>query len=474
MNTKLLVNEGRLFSECLDKSKFLRTALMASSVSEEDALRREKVYQKVFSNYTDLKEMAALFSGYTETPLLANQYYNATVTAYATSMAGYLSIERAMDQPIAMLYFLDLIGALDNRSVLPNLGAEDLSKIPSKFTTSTTMVKDTYAYTISLGKKIIPGTLKITLLRGTSILGEIWDDRKSGLISGPGILAANDPPTGSNDINYKTGTLNVYLMNNPTSGDKISVIAAEDIPAVDQTVAYGDGSYPANRFKTDMKHIEVDTLPDMLVGESNLMALASMQKSIGVNAQDVLSAKLLELFTKLINKTLVTTLDANYVGDTTTIDLHTETFYDYRSKIEKFVGDLILVDTDMAKKSEKTIKATAYVAGTKVIDFFRKAVVTGAWVENTSSSYINDLVGTINGIPVLRHENLDDLTGYAVHKTSDGNLAPLIRGIFLPLTNTPTIGNYANPSQIAQGVFYQEGIESIANELVQKFKIELS
>lgn len=34
----------------------------------------------------------------------------------------------------------------------------------------------------------------------------------------------------------------------------------------------------------------------------------------------------------------------------------------------------------------------------------------------------------------------------------------VVRGIYLPLTDTPTIGNYENPVQAASGVFYQEGV----------------
>jgi hypothetical protein len=40
--------------------------------------------------------------------------------------------------------------------------------------------------------------------------------------------------------------------------------------------------------------------------------------------------------------------------------------------------------------------------------------------------------------------------------------APLARGIYLPLTDTPTIGNYNNPTQMAAGIYYQEGINYLS------------
>jgi hypothetical protein len=86
---------------------------------------------------------------------------------------------------------------------------------------------------------------------------------------------------------------------------------------------------------------------------------------------------------------------------------------------------------------------------------------------------VNDLLGFYDGIPVLLHEGVASNKGFAIHKTIDGQLAPVGRGIFLPLTNTPTIGNYENPTQQATGVFYQQGNKSIVPELVQEFELNL-
>jgi len=91
-------------------------------------------------------------------------------------------------------------------------------------------------------------------------------------------------------------------------------------------------------------------------------------------------------------------------------------------------------------------------------------------------TYINDLLGWYDGIPVLRSTDIaegDNSEGvfYAIHKTADGQMAPLARGIYMPLTDTPTIGNYNNPTQMASGIYYQEGVRYMAPELVQKVVI---
>ena len=93
-------------------------------------------------------------------------------------------------------------------------------------------------------------------------------------------------------------------------------------------------------------------------------------------------------------------------------------------------------------------------------------------------TYISDLLGWYNGIPVLRSidikENPGEGTFYAIHKTKDGQMAPLARGIYMPLTDTPTVGNYNNPTQMAAGIYYQEGTKYMAQELAQKVTFQYS
>ena len=103
---------------------------------------------------------------------------------------------------------------------------------------------------------------------------------------------------------------------------------------------------------------------------------------------------------------------------------------------------------------------------------------------NLVLSLLNALLPLPDGMEIktvsyLTPENIPENPGkgtfYAIHKTKDGQMAPLARGIYMPLTDTPTIGNYNNPTQMASGIYYQEGIKYLAPELVQKveFKIGL-
>lgn len=448
-----MINEGKLFSAVSTgkASKTFANVLKTGSVSDADIRHRIEVYEKVFSNYTYFKEKYKAFSSYVESDLLSNQYFNATVAGLAKSMAGFLTIERDMDQPTALLWYLDLLGIAGNE-VLPNLGPDHTAGYGNQARFSQNLVAGTTAYNINLAKQVLPGSFKMTLVvAGVSY--QVTDDKSGNLIAPAGVLSVGT-------INYNTGAVVFTLVTAPVAGDSLVLTAAEN-----QT-----GTQGINRFTTNLASVNVTAYPELLVGETNLASLAAMRKSLGVEVQDVIISKLTELYTKMVNQKIVNQLMYNQQGNVTIIDLDNSAFHDYRSILDSFTAQLVNVDQDLALKSYKGVKATAYVCAPSVVNMFRKLRTLGTFVD-APQSYINDLVGYFNGIPVLEHTDLPADTGIAVHKTIDGNLAPVIRGIYLPLTNTPAIGNYQNPTQLATGVFYQEVNQSIFPQLQQTFKL---
>lgn len=461
------INEVRLFSSKAN-DKMWNKVLRDGSNSAKTAALRKDTYAKVFSRYNDLKNSAKMFSGYNEFPLLSNQYFNATMASYVRSFAGFLTIERDMDQPTALLYYMDLLGVTNNRIVLPNIGKENLNNINARFTTSAVFGVGGAAQTITTGKKLIPGSVVLTIIPNGEVSKaiEIKDDRKGNLLAPAGVLSKGE-------VDYNAAGKIEFTVTDPETvtniaTSKYSIIAYEDVAGTPEWNGTAPGN---NRFKLDMQNITVTSEPDMLVAESNLMAMASMQKAIGVNPQDIAGTKLTELYTKLINQKLVHCIMDNYEGNVVQLDPEISKFTEFKSRLDCLATQLVDIDAALAKKSVKGIFATAYIVGENVASAFRKLKAIGNFVDNTESTYINDLVGHVNGIPVLRHTDIDPNVGYAIHKTADGQLAPVMRGIYLPLTNTPSIGNYQNPTQVAQGIYYQEANQSIVPELVQKFQL---
>lgn len=473
--------------------------LLHGSVSVADAKNRANEYAKMFSRNDEMMEgvynsqpslldkafpgyySQKTFSGYSETPLLSTQYFNASVASYVSSFAGFMSIERDFDQPNGLFYWFDVLGVTNMRSIIPNLGPDNYQDIQTMggFTTEISPSTDNAVkdYQVITGRKIIPGTVRVKVADGNNSY-ELVDD-------GKGSLMAIANKITSSEINYLTGTVKFTVVANPASTGTITIIGKEDTTGTPCNTNGASNSHANDkRVIAKMQQTGLNTVPDMLVAEYNIASLGALKKATNTDMATFLFTKLRELYTKCINYKLVSTLEEGYTGDTMGTTANgfslaaaaiSGQFYDYRSRVDLFDAFLIDVEAALAQKAVKGVNITAFVAGAKASNHFQKGGMIGKFEKNTKISYINDLIGWYDGIPVLRSTDINeneadgsDAVFYAIHKTPDGQMAPLARGIYMPLTDTPTIGNYANPTQMAAGIYYQEGTKMLAPELVQR------
>lgn len=464
----------------------MTSALVNSSVSAEDARIRANEYAKMFSRNDEIMDTFGLgntgnllqktFSGYAETPLLSTQYFNASVASYVSSFAGFMSIEKDFDQPNGLFYWFDVLGVTDMRSVIPNLGPDNYQDIQAMGNFQLEIpVAAKAAYSALVGRKLIPGTVRVKVATEAGKF-ELVDDGQGNFMAVAGKLA-------SGSLNYLNGRVE-FELSEALSGDatkeSLVIVGKEDVTGTpSNTIGASNAHQFDKRFIAKMQQILLATVPDMLVAEYNIAALGAMKKATGADMATFLFTKLRELYTKVINYKLVSTLEEGYAGNimadldlTKAVNSSVEKFYDYRSQIDLFDAYLVDVESALAAKAVKGVTITAFVAGQQASNQFQKGSAIGKWERNTKMSYINDLLGWYNGIPVLRStdivENQGEATFYAIHKTADGQMAPLARGIYMPLTDTPTIGNYNNPTQMASGIYYQEGVKYMATELAQK------
>ena len=467
----------------------MQAALRNNSVSAEDAVIRGKEFAKIFSRNEELLNEFGIkgnnllqknFSGYSETPLLSNQYFNASVASYVSSFAGYMSIERDFDQPNGLFYWFDVLGVTDLRPVIPNLGPDHLDNIQTmgKFESPLTVDGSTKSYDYLIGRKLIPGTIRVKIANADGTKAELIDDGQGNFMSVAGVIT-------SGTVNYLNGKVKFELAKAVKANGSITIVGKEDVVGTPSCTTGANNSHQHDkRFLAKQQQIALSTAPDMLVAEYDIASLGAMKKATGSDMATFLFTKLRETYTKVINRNLIQTLEGGYNGNImTSLDLSNSStglagkFYDYRSRVDLFDSYLIDVESNLATKAVKGVNTTAYVAGNRAANQFQKGGIIGKWEKNTKMSYINDLLGWYNGIPVLRstdiHEAEGEGTFYAIHKTHDGQMAPLARGIYMPLTDTPTIGNYNNPTQMAAGVYYQEGVRYMAPELVQKVTFKM-
>ena len=299
-------------------------ALINSSVSREDANLRAREYAKMFSRNDEMRDIFGLggqsanllqktFSGYAETPLLSTQYFNASVASYVSSFAGYMSIERDFDQPNGLFYWFDVLGVSDMRSVIPNLGPDNYSDIQSMGGFSLKVTPKTAAeYTTLIGRKIIPGTVRVKVSTATEKF-ELIDNGQGVLMAVPGKIS-------SSAINYLNGKVDFALVQALTGAidgsEDIEIIGKEDVTGTPCNT-FGASNAHANdkRFIAKMQQLGLSTVPDMLVAEYNIAALGAMKKATGADMATFLFTKLRELYTKMINFKLVSTLEEGYNGN---------------------------------------------------------------------------------------------------------------------------------------------------------------
>ena len=509
-------------------SEFMHTpammdALMNTSSSYDDAMLRSKEYAKMFSRNNDMQEAASLsglqknFSGYAETPLLSTQYFNASVASYVSSFAGYMSIEKDFEQPNGLFYWFDTLGVSDLRAVIPNLGKDELAQVGTVgvFKNEVSVGEGTGTeYTSLIARKIVPGTVRVKVeyytddTKTTTV--DLIDNGQGKFITLPGIL---DDESKVNGVNYLAGLVTIAFKakdSKPAFGNNkiksINIVGKEDVTGTPCNTAGASNAHANDkRFMAKMNQLALNTVPDMLIAEYNIAALGAMKKATGTDMATFLFNKLRELYTKCINRTLVRTLEEGYIGTTVgdeannggeRLDLTTNgmagTFHDYRSRVDLFEAYMVDIEAALTQKAVKGCDISTFVVGKLAANQFQKASIIGKWERNTKMTYINDLLGWYNGIPVLRSEDVDETSTedvtygttetktktklarfYAIHKTKDGQMAPLARGIYMPLTDTPTVGNYNNPTQMAAGIYYQEGIKYLAPELVQRVEFRI-
>lgn len=499
-----------LLDQALKTPEF-RQALALTSPSAVAAKHRIKMFADLFERQGAMNRM---FSTST-LPSFGTVLQLASLISMVTSFSGFLTIERAVDQPILVQYFLDLLGT-NNTSRFPTVGPtqysdDNRSMVRGKQTYTTTITSVNFTATpISVTNPIIPGTIKITLTvvdsgTGNPVTFTITDDRNGNLLI---------PNQYAQYIDFGTTQLiygsYVPTFTAPTLTIAINTTNATTIQSVEYTLNQAfveQPTYPGagndTRFRVSLSRtVRVETKPSTLVGELNLVDMAHASKSLGVDLASILTQKITEVYTKTINRYIAQAYITHFYdpGNLVTIDVFspivpgtptTPSWYQYTPILDKLTAEMERVALQLAQQSYVGLKPTAYLVSPRMAYWMKrtKVIDPSSFVEN-NATYINDLIGYWNGVPVLVHTelasvfegqyttpgtpsyNLERAGGFAVHVRPDASLAPLLHAIFLPATATPTIGNFNNPVQQAMGIYYQVDVEPLARELVVPFVVQ--
>lgn len=451
------------FSESLRQSN-IQKRLQLGAIAGDDTKSRIAAYSGMFKNLQENLELARkVYSneiGYGNLSLGATSQFDATVIANLSSFAAYTCIERALDNPNDIVSFLDLTGAYSNNIVDPNLGPYDMDGINNVYSADGNLTAAT-AVDLVANNLLIPGSVKLTLNitnagSPSPVVGtyEVKDDSHGNLVAAPGVLTAGT-------VNYKTGTISFTSAGAGTYALRANFDATAPANNTgNNVVTYKQGS------------ILMNTYPHLLMALDNLANIAAMGKTLGVNPQEYLTKELANLYVQRINQMIVAEVKAGDTSDPVEIDLSKQAFTDFTAYADYFTAQFVGIDYEIAQHAYKATRATCYLVAPDVAAKMTQTQIRGNFVQSADYNYINDMVGLFRGVPVLQHVDIPAGTGYALNKFPKGEVGPLCRGLFLPLTSTPYVGNYNNPTQISQGVYWQDAVKMIFPELVQKFTVK--
>lgn len=445
-----------------DSADYTKGLAFASSNSRAN-LNRHKVYGEVLQNAANLRENGRKLGLFDDT---TSQDFNPStmgmalehisVKAMVNSIVGFTSVERSMQQFSQTFVYNDKI-TKTGAKVMPMIGkdnprgrAEDVVK----------MELTAAPFSLDLAKPIVPGHTSIQF----SVAGKtftIVDDGKGNLLAPPASVSAAT-------IDYLTGKIDITFTTEVTD----SLVASDTISV--KSVEERQDDNADKRIKARQGYFTINAAVNNYDFELNIISSDMIAKQGGEKLLDELTQSVYDEQVIDINGKVVQAIMAGARGNVETIDVSTFSIQAGRfdSLMKTFNLGIATIDSKLAAKTYKMVNATSYIVGRGLANLFMAMEDQYGWVPN-KSGYVNDIVGFYKGRAVIRHLDVAEYEGYAIHKTEDGNLAPTAYGIYLPITNAPLVGNFQNVQEVAGGIYSVDGVSQLATDLIVKFKVEV-
>lgn len=473
----MVKNYKALAQKAIQNNAYALNAMKLFSVSDADLELRMNAYTNALGATAMLEDRAlaegdkrsvmkfaatGVGPGLTQANLRGTTIVPATIMSYVSSIAPIFGIERDMNTPSLDLQVIDMYSIVEGDLVLPNLGKDrSFSKngIDTDFTKSINGTLD--EFTSSSLQPMVARSLEFTYVKTNNEVIKGVDDGQGHILAPGGVLTADSK------VNYKTGEFKLKFATAPTAGEKLLVRWVVDAPFKDEVDSLGG----------EVKYYHVDVEPVIVPITRNIVTDIAMQRQGTVDPNTIYSNIIQATYTKRINEMVVQAMMGVYSGDTYTVDLSgfnlANSFYD--TFLRAFKSILIDGESILGQQTYKGAKITGILAGRKIANVFQYMGGNESWVPNNTLGYFKDLIGWYNQVPVVRWEGeeLAEDEMVLTHKTADGQLAPVARGIFVTPTDLPEIASFLNNTKIKNGMFSLEGVRGTDTKLMVKIKVKL-
>lgn len=475
-----------------------KASLMNCGINEEGFMHRaDRIRQSAANFYfsassTCNEPVGAMFQAFSERPgmsdvdnVAAVDLVDINIMATQQSVMGYLSAERAMDKPIDIAWYQKLVAINDAGGFAKG---EDVlnpyTPLPTKINLGAVVTAKDVAVDsdgdveIQLdAKPLVKKQVTIVAKDASGAIVATGSDLK-----GDGVIYwDNGTACDSATVNYDTAKVNL-------TGVVSSVAAALTATANIDRTSQGDG---ANTIKVKPKTetIQLVSKPNRIILENSFEDNMFINKqaynlsNVGVQLDFGKRAinQLLRSFVNYLDVTSVTKTAEVMLGQAPSEELD---YTDYlistseaSTKNDIVYQYVLKLNKNLQTKSGKGV--TAYLVDSEAAII----LACNAMYFKGNDAYNNNLdgmIGTFNGIPVIRHHALNGILdtaevkyGFlgALYKAPSGETAPTMYGEFLPPYSVVPALNYDNPSQYSQGLFSQSVTDKLVPELASYMKI---
>lgn len=412
-----------------------------------------------------------------------------SIAAAVFSLIPYLAIERDMTASSTSFTYQDLIAEFAQGNV--NAGEAVLgsfiapnSKVNLSLPTKTITVDTTAESGASTQKAefttpIMPESLSIVVKtvsgQTETVVATGFDRGGKAYLSG----SSNFPIT----VDYRNGVVD---MTGVPNGLKVSLIANLDSSA-DSTGSSILTITPSYKTKV------LTAVPQQLVYKDNQLKNAYLNKLnvklAGTNAAidygSMAVGKLINIYIHYVNRMVV--LETLAAGNATAAAYGTGN--EIKADISAYTAQTSFADTkyDIIKNLiialnqrslDKTGRGiTCILTSSRGVN---KLAAAPDFVKSADFNELNAMVGTYDGIPVIRHQSVagmepsDGKTAYyyGIYKDPAGEAAPIAFGEFLPVTTSVPVANFNNPSQVAQSLTAYCGVVRVVDELCNRAELK--
>lgn len=399
-----------------------------------------------------------------------------TLIALSQSLIPYVCVDRGLATPEATIYFNNLVSNSEDGVG----GVQNGAQVSGNFTPPNT---DVYLGNgregamaagnpvINLGADILPKTVTVKVNDGkTTYQGHDFDGTGRIYFDGGNVSAAVDYKTGNITLtNVTTETVNAEASIDPTKDETGSNV----LTVMPQWTA-----------------IQLISEPMNIIFQNNIANMMFMQKTYTLATgsasspyNDVLFQRVKNTYIEAINSMIIAKLIvATAPYKPLSVDLST---YDVRG-FSNTKNDQVcqLISSMRATLLGRTgCGLSALIVNSNFAAVLEQIPVQFVANPNINMG-INGLIGYFNGVPVFRHNKLDnkfkgydpasDGVAFGVYRNPDNTSGTQVFGEFIPFTATGNVMNYAQPTQNSTGYFSQVGSKIIQDNLVVKGVIRLS